>query len=477
MNKILNTIDKIDVFGVPINLLTNEKSSIFQSKVGGLLTLIAGALSISYFLYVFVFWVSNLIPPNISFKQETIGYAQFHIQSAMIELMLTDFSGDADPFRKENNIITPHLYTVIDTTIIDKPIPLFSTQEKPYIISFENVTLVLNHQIDPDQNHQEMKQYLIVLESCSNTTLQDNGYCADQKTIDDYLQKFHGFLFLSIKLNQLNHVTRELEEFNKQYYQAFDMFKPQYSQVMLKQQETVIDDGLLFNNYQNYQFLNNYELINQQVDTLFSSNVVSQMSKQQYNFTNYACYLFRLDSIQVKELVTMPKLGQFLAQVGSIVQLIFLLQHIALYYNNKLLENQLLHEIITMYYPELKNIKLTIFNKLEFKESVDNNIKCINLDFKSKYKILVDKAKEKCRFNNILYEISRIQFIIQQQFGDQVLQQSHLLGGKLENNYYELQNCKETKRLAIKPENSIDLGNGYPLLDPLEILSKQPWIA
>lgn len=66
MNKILNTIDKIDIFGVPINLLTNEKNSAFQSKVGGLFSLIAGSLSLTYFLYVFIFWVSNLIPPNIS---------------------------------------------------------------------------------------------------------------------------------------------------------------------------------------------------------------------------------------------------------------------------------------------------------------------------------------------------------------------------------------------------------------------------
>ncbi|CAD8196818.1 unnamed protein product [Paramecium octaurelia] len=474
MNKILNTIDKIDIFGVPINLLTNEKTSVFQSKVGGIITLIAGSVSLSYFLYVFIYWVSNLIPPNVSFKQETIGYAQFQIQTAMIDLMLQDFSGDVDPFRKQNNIITPHLYAVIDTAIIDRPIPLFSSQEKPFTISFENITLVLNHEITPDQDHQEMKQYLIVLESCSNDTLQDNGYCADQKTIDEYLQKFHGFLFLSIKLNQLNHATRELEEFNKQYYYAFDIFNPQYSQVMLKQQETVIDDGLLFNNYKSYQFLNNYELINQQVDSFFSSNVVSSMSKQPYNFTNFGCYLFRLDSIQVKELVTMPKLGQFLAQVGSIVQLIFMLKYIALYYNNKLLQNQLHHEIITMYYPELRNVKLTIFNKLEIKESTDNKLKFSIGDFRLRYNFLLERAREKCRFNNILYEISRIQFIIQQQFGDSVLQQSHSLGGKLQSNYQEFQNCKETNRLAVKPDNSIDLENNYNVLDPLEILSKQP---
>ncbi|CAK63848.1 unnamed protein product (macronuclear) [Paramecium tetraurelia] len=207
MNKILNTIDKIDIFGVPINLLTNEKTSVFQSKVGGIITLIAGSVSLSYFLYVFVYWISNLIPPNVSFKQETIGYAQFHIQSAMIDLMLQDFSGDVDPFRKQNNIITPHLYAVIDTAIIDKPIPLFSSQEKPFTISFENITLVLNHEIIPDQDHQEMKQYLIVLESCSNETLQEMLIVLIRKQL---MSIYKSFMVLVFK-----HQIKSTQSFNK----------------------------------------------------------------------------------------------------------------------------------------------------------------------------------------------------------------------------------------------------------------------
>lgn len=39
-----------------------------------------------------------------------------------------------------------------------------------------------------------------------------------------------------------------------------------------------------------------------------------------------------------------------------------MLKYIALYYNKVLLENELLHEIITMYYPEMKNIKLNFLN-------------------------------------------------------------------------------------------------------------------
>ncbi|CAD8126707.1 unnamed protein product [Paramecium sonneborni] len=465
MKNVFNTIVQLDVFGVPINLLTNEKESPFKSKVGGLITLIASGISFAYFLYIILEWTNNQIPPNISFKQETIGYSQFHINEAMIQLILLDFSGD------QNNIVTPKLYTIENTTITDPPITLFSSGEYLFTLSLTNITLVLNHEIFPNEDHQKMKQYLLIFEICSNNTLNNDSYCADQNVINDYVQKFHGFLFLTIKLNQLNQITREMEQFNKQYSTSFDISNPQYSQVMLKQQETIIDDGFLFNNYHNYQFINNYELIHQQVDSYFASKFLSQMLKEQLNFTSFGCYLFRLDNISIKELVTMPKLGQILAQVGSIVQVIFLLKYIALFYNNKLLENQLLHEIVSMYYPELKNVKLSLFNQYQINEQ---NIKCTIEDFRVKYNFLLKRAKDKCKLNNILYEISRIQFIIQSQFGDQILSQSHSLGSKLQNNNFDIENCRETNRLTVKPINSIDLENDQNIIEPLDILSKQP---
>lgn len=39
-----------------------------------------------------------------------------------------------------------------------------------------------------------------------------------------------------------------------------------------------------------------------------------------------------------------------------------MLKYIAIYYNNILLENELLHDIITMYYPEFKEVSLNVFN-------------------------------------------------------------------------------------------------------------------
>ncbi|CAD8129665.1 unnamed protein product [Paramecium sonneborni] len=224
--------------------------------------------------------------------------------NSIIELELQDFLGDIDPFRKENNIITPNLYRILNTTIVDKPIPLFSSENKPFKISISDGTIVLNHDYTGNDDRQEMTQLLLVLESCSNLTAVPGSYCADENVIQQYLSKLHGFLFLTIKLNQLKQSTGQLEEIEKQYYTAFDTSRPLYSQVMLKQQESIIDDGILFNSYENYYFLNNYELIHQQVEYLFTSQVVSLMSKHNYQFRSFGCYLFRIDNISVQEIIT-----------------------------------------------------------------------------------------------------------------------------------------------------------------------------
>ncbi|CAD8106860.1 unnamed protein product [Paramecium sonneborni] len=139
-----------------------------------------------------------------------------------------------------------------------------------------------------------------------------------------------------------------------------------------------------------------------------------------------------------------------------------------------LLENELLYEIVTMYYPEMKKIKFNYFNQFVSWEQQENNKNSSLEKIKYKYKTFIKRAKEKCRLDNILYEISRIQFIIQQQFGDQILQQSHQMGGKLSNQYLDQQNSKESNRLTVKPANYSDIENDYALLEPLEILQKQP---
>ncbi|CAD8189307.1 unnamed protein product [Paramecium octaurelia] len=467
MNRFIRYIAQMDVFGVPIHLLTKGKDSKFQSIIGGLTTLILGSTSFIYFLYIIILWTSNQIPSTTISKQLTLGYAEFELPTASIQLALQDFSSDVDPFRKENNIITPLIFVISNTTIVDEPVPIYSSEDSKYKILAKNGTLILNDGSDEYESLQNNTQFFLVLARCSSTITKDGSYCAEESIIDNYLQKFHGLLILTVKLNQLNQITRDLEVFEKSYYTALDYSRPIYSQIMLKQQETVIDDGILLSNNKQYIFLNNFEMTNQQIDNSFPSQVVNALSEAEYDFSSAGCYLFRIDNISIQENITMPKLGQVLAQIGSIVQLIFFIKYCVYYYNNYLLENELHHDIITMYYPQFKDCKLNFLNLFKVNEKQINKFQLIdNLD--EKYRHLLQKAKEKCRLDNILYEISRIQFFLQQQFGDQILYQSHQLGGKLINNQLDLLSNKESNTQSVKPVESIEVD-----YEPLELLLKQ----
>ncbi|CAD8073890.1 unnamed protein product [Paramecium primaurelia] len=473
MKNFLNQLEKLDIFGVPISLLTNKENEKFQSKLGGITTIIVSSLSLIYFLYIFILWNNNQLAPTISSKQEILGYAEFELKESVIEIQLLDFLGDIDPFKKENNIITPLLFTFINTSILEEPIPLFSSEDQPYRIELKNLTIVLNSLSNQDLMNQQQRQYSIVLARCSQDYNIFGSYCADENTINDYLSRFHGFLYINIYLSKLNIVTKEFEQLKKQYYTGFDANKPFYSQIMLKQQKTIIDDGILFNNYEEYNFLNNYEIISQETDLKFAAKVINLTSNFSYDFDSYGCYLFRIDNISIIEEVSYPKLGQVLAQIGSIIQLIFLLKHIIIYYNNLLLENLLFNSIIKMYYPEFKEYKFNLLNQIQISNKNINNIQIPFHILSKMHQTLLKGARKKCRLLNVLYEISRIQFILQEKFGDQFLFQSHQMGSKLVYKEIEQDNQRKSNRLQIKPFDSMEIENQSLCIEQLELFIQQ----
>jgi hypothetical protein len=71
-----------------------------------------------------------------------------------------------------------------------------------------------------------------------------------------------------------------------------------------------------------------------------------------------------------------------------------------------------------MYYPNLKNIliKRNIFGSPSGAECL-NPFHKLKSDFMPSYLKLIDVAKQKTCLTNIVYEISRLQFIIEQRFG------------------------------------------------------------
>lgn len=68
MNKIIDSIEKLDIFGVPVTLLTNENEPKYKSKLGGCISLLVGSTSLVYFCYIMILWINNEVPPNVSVK-------------------------------------------------------------------------------------------------------------------------------------------------------------------------------------------------------------------------------------------------------------------------------------------------------------------------------------------------------------------------------------------------------------------------
>ena len=64
-----------------------------------------------------------------------------------------------------------------------------------------------------------------------------------------------------------------------------------------------------------------------------------------------------VDSLSETQLIIYPKLGEILADVGSIMSTLMILKIIVIVVNSKLLEDTVLNKIISFYYPEITTLK------------------------------------------------------------------------------------------------------------------------
>ncbi|CAD8079982.1 unnamed protein product [Paramecium sonneborni] len=126
-----------------------------------------------------------------------------------------------------------------------------------------------------------------------------------------------------------------------------------------------------------------------------------------------------------------------------------------------------------MYYPELKEFKTNFLNQISIQNEHNYNMKIPWKTFKQIHKVFLQGARKKCRLVNILYEISRIQLILQEKFGDQLLLKSHQMGAIITENKLDQINSKKSNHLQIKPFDPFEMENQSESLEELELLIQQ----
>ncbi|CAD8067504.1 unnamed protein product [Paramecium primaurelia] len=427
----MNFLKRFDQFGVSYQqeIFKNEKQ--FKSAFGGITSLLLYTLSMVYFFYKLFLWLNGDILPRVSIQKTTQNYADVSFEYNPIIFQVVGMSGDnfIDPFSKTENIITPY-FSYVDDIVISKKQLMLDSGIPPTrngistSITPQDITLVLNQQGVSQDSPKTQRQLMILFEQCDSSQY-DN--CANKEKQEQFFKQPLNTFFLTIQMQQYNTKLKDFEMISKQIYFILDKETALYTQLLFKITTSITDTGFFLESIENQKLISDFQTTSQQLP---QSNF-----EQSFGNKYLGLFLIGIDSLSETQQIIYPKLGEILADVGSIMSTLMMLKLIVIQVNSKILEDTLLNTIISYYYPEIQQVqfKSNFFGKII---SISKNGKQISdmTSFIRFYDQLKDNTKEKLTLLNQIYEVSRIQFILQSIQSKQAFRQSHFLGIRLQNN-------------------------------------------
>ncbi|CAD8124212.1 unnamed protein product [Paramecium sonneborni] len=384
-------IKMADIFGAQFKQEIRFEEKLQKSVLGGVLSMIVTVVSLGYFIYIMDEWRnSNILPKQSNIiKAENYSSILFSNEN-LFELCFWKYSSDViDPFRSTDNILMP-IGIYIIAGIPQKPFSLLSntTTLSTYnsnLIFVENLNIIQNSEFNPLLN--QTKELLIVITTCNKQLLSENQTCANDDEIENFFIQQTTILSFWINTKYFNPKNQTFDIVKKQYYISFEKERAQQIQVILKQQKTIVDTGILFGNFEQQSFIFDAQFLMSTISNNFFDKLI--------HMETFLTFTIRLDPFSYDTQVVYPKLGEILAQVGSIVSVIMMVQYVAYFYNDYLLQSSLIETVL----------KSFIINYDSFKGSSEKH----NQITYTKMKKL---AKEKLVFSNIINELSRIELFL-----------------------------------------------------------------
>ncbi|KAM3129556.1 hypothetical protein pb186bvf_018307 [Paramecium bursaria] len=404
----------IDQFGVPLTMKTFHGEKIFKSVFGGVITILIYAVSIAYLIFVLVQWTNGHIAPKISTKDSPLVYANQTFKVGTIAFgLLNQTDDEIDPFSETNNIITPFILEYRGVGVTNY-VPLF-TDQKEVKYQSDHIFYGSKTIISPiDQYLQfgfgDFVSFMVIFKACEQQYLKEGQYCASQEIIDEYISREQGVIQLSIQLEQYDALKKSTDLIYESYYLAFTPSMPQYNQIFFQNANLKVNDGILFENINEKNYISKFSLITQSVGQNFYSKMIGDGS--------LVGFIFGIDKIQQSILVTEPNLGEVLAQVGSIVQILFLLQYLAQGYNEHYLEENLIKDIIRILYPQFNDYKIKFNLSGSIKKVISMKGQEINIQqFKEQY---IKLKYESLQWLSLLHVIKEINLLKNQILNEEI---------------------------------------------------------
>ncbi|CAD8187510.1 unnamed protein product [Paramecium octaurelia] len=417
----MDFLASFDKFGAVYKPKIKQEQKNYQTVLGGIISIMIYLVSFIYFCYKIYQFGKNEVNPIQSIAYE---YTQNLTMNNKGDFLTFEVLGtEINPFNRTAQILVPMMIFQGSDVMQTQA---FFTQDDVYNngeVDFETQkytpkNISLQNGIGGEYPH----RILIVLQVC-DPKVQKN--CADDALIDSFFDQYNLLIKTTVQTEQYNSFQRIINNMSTELIFAIDRSTTFYQRLIMQAQLLEIDEGPLLPAYDS--------------KWIFSDQLVQTQSLGQSFKSNFpALFITELSmsSVTQKKVVQYIKVSQVLADVGSIFSSLMLFSIIISSINEFLMEQELIKQVIEIYYPQ--------FSKLEFRRllnfgpisEVRFEGKKVDLDqFQKFYENAKTIAKNKLTVHNSIYQTSRLQFAVQGLIAREVLKKLKSQGIKLNLNY------------------------------------------
>ncbi|CAD8076294.1 unnamed protein product [Paramecium sonneborni] len=416
-----NFLRNADFFGTPLFQQINQKQHLYRSAIGGLITLVIFTASLSYAIWIIYLWQTNQFSPKISNSLYVSDFTQIDFNYDILKIYFWKYDQSfVDPF--EEKVLLPIMqYSNYDG----------STKSSVIKMSTER-TSDGNKYLIPKLNFGEQYQNENVFISsdatllfiiCQDEYLEDGEQCASEEQFDQFFSQPFNVITVEVTYKSIDSNNGQTKISTQEYYFQVEQANCYTLNIFLQSNFYEIRDYFLFGQSKTKEYING-AFIQTQTNSF-------NYCKQAYGNDSVGVVYISMQGNQIKSIFEYPHAGDLLANIGSIVSLLFMIKYIIILLNQHFLQENLIHSIIRIYYPQFKNIKILRNWKFKIqKVLIDEKNVDIN-QFQTFYQKVNEKAQIKLSYLNLLYEISRIYFLLRSIHSRDDIRKSHSIGIKI----------------------------------------------
>ncbi|CAD8145189.1 unnamed protein product [Paramecium pentaurelia] len=418
----MNFLRQADFFGIPFVQQIDLKQSIYKSAFGGFVTLLIFSASVAYSIWILYLWQINQLSPKISNSIYTSDFKLLDMNYDIIKLYFWKFDEEMiDPF--EEKILLPLVmyttnfsFTQLETLEMSNETSIDGKSK--FIIP----KMGLAFQEFNGEIYTTTEMYIQIVK-CSDIYLKPNEKCASQEIIDKFYNQSLNIVVMQIHYKSLDSKDGSEQASLQEFYIQLEQQNCYTLNTFLQSSFYEIRDSFLFGSPRYVEYING-ALIQPQTNS-------NEYCKLAYENDVLGLIYIIMKGNQVKMIFEYPHAGDLLANIGSIVSVLFMIKYLIIVINQYFLNQTIINQLIELYYPEYKHITIQKNWKRQIKQVKYQNNQIDLKEFISFYQKIHDQMRSKFSFINLLYEISRIQFIIRSTKSRDEFRKSHQIGIKL----------------------------------------------